>query len=344
MARAEELLKHIDPSAMGIEVAPYFNPALPKSKGFNTLILDVFDTAKLREYAARDPLIADTRIAEIEAVDIVGDASNIGEMVEQKGLSGQIHHVVSSHNFEHLPNPVKFLHGCTTALKPGGMLSMAVPDCRACFDYFRMPTRLGDWLSSFYTNSSQPTPAQVFDLAANRSVYVIGTDERPGCNIATDDPQGFRLVGDLKDAFDRYLDALKSPGTYHDTHCTIMFNHSLELMLRDLRYLGLLDLEIVEISPPTGHEFFVHLRKTGPATAISPVEYQKTRERLLRLISEGLGASPYRDRAPRQVASSLLSKLRRGTKSAARRLVGDDTYKTLREANRQRRLRLKQPK
>ena len=218
MARLDELLKYIDPKAKGVEVAPYFNPALPKSIGFDTLVLDVFDTDQLFKNATNDPHILTERIAEIETVDIVGDASNIGPMIESKGLSGQICHIVSSHNFEHLPNPIKFLRGCGAVLKPGGMLSMAVPDCRACFDCFRMPTRLGDWLSAFHANATQPRPETLFDYSSNVALYFVDGVGLTGCNVADDDPSGFQLVGNLRESYDRYLAAQHDPGPYQDAH------------------------------------------------------------------------------------------------------------------------------
>ena len=71
--------------------------------------------------------------------------------------------MISSHNFEHSPNPIRFLQGCGKVLKPGGVLSMALPDKRACFDYFRPHTTLGQWLEAFFAERERPTPAQVFD-------------------------------------------------------------------------------------------------------------------------------------------------------------------------------------
>jgi SAM-dependent methyltransferase len=136
MSRLSQLLAHVDATKTGIEVAPYFNPAVPKATYPKVLTLDVFDTATLKERAAEDPQIYSEKIALIEDVDLVGDASSIGALVSAKGLAGKIGYIVSSHNFEHLPNPIRFLRGCSEVLEPGGVLSMAVPDARACFDIF----------------------------------------------------------------------------------------------------------------------------------------------------------------------------------------------------------------
>lgn len=331
MKRLEELLKYIDRSSLGIEVAPYFNPALPKIQGNRVLILDVFDTEALRSYAAKDPLIPSKRLMEIEDVDIVGDASSIADMLATKELSGQIGFVISSHNFEHLPNPIKFLRGCSAILKPGGMLSMAVPDNRACFDHFRMPTRLSEWLAAYHGNFMQPSAEAIFDLAANESRFMVGGMPYPSCNIARDAAEDFVLTGDLTKAYADYLERLKGPFAYFDTHCTIMFPQTLELMLRDLRHLGLCDLEIVEVSATYGHEFFVHLRKplVVASDATPNSDYKLKRAELLRTISENLGAAPYIARPfTRGLVKKLLAKV-----------VGKQRYNKLRNANRDRHAR-----
>lgn len=330
MPRLYELLKYIDKSSLGVEVAPYFNPALPKAAGHKVLILDVFDTAALRAYAADDPLIAPERLDEIEEVDIVGDASRIGEMVQEKSLSGQIGYVISSHNFEHLPNPIKFLRGCNDALKPGGMLSMAIPDYRACFDHFRFPTRLSEWLSAYHSDQSQPRPEQIFDLQANRTVFMDRGESRPGCDLNGDNPAGFQLTGDIGAAYDHYIALLKTPGGYEDTHCSLMFPETFELMLRDLRYLGLLNLEIVEVSRTQGHEFFAHLCKPLQASVANEANYPAQRAIFLRKISEGVGAAPFTKR--------LGKPLRRfsAIKSTISDLIGRDLYQRIGSANQKR--------
>ncbi|MFM7442912.1 MAG: methyltransferase domain-containing protein, partial [Tabrizicola sp.] len=166
MDRKAILLKYVDPSSPGIEVAPYFNPAVAKRDGYPVLTLDVFDTQALRANATKDPHIPASRIGEIEDVDIVADACGIGDAIARLGRTGQFQYIVSSHNFEHLPNPIRFLQGCSVALAPGGVLSMAVPDGRACLDHFRMPTRLADWLSAYHRGLDQPSPESIFDLQA----------------------------------------------------------------------------------------------------------------------------------------------------------------------------------
>ncbi|MDW3224635.1 MAG: adenine phosphoribosyltransferase [Paracoccaceae bacterium] len=248
MGRLDELRRFVTKDALGIEVAPYFNPTVSKADGYNVLIVDVFDTDKLRGNARGDPNIPDDRITEIEEVDLVSDASQLLDIVRSKDLCSKVDYIVSSHNFEHLPDPISFLQGCSEALVPGGVLTMAIPDCRACFDHFRMPTRLSDWLSAYHRGLTQPSPENLFDHASNHAPHSLEVNR-------------FIPVRNLKAAYDQYLSDIDEPGSYRDTHCSVVFGESFELMVRDLKYLGLIDLEVVEISPSMGIEFFAHLRK-----------------------------------------------------------------------------------
>jgi hypothetical protein len=334
LTRLDHLLAHVDLEKTGIEVAPYFNPALPKAKYPKVLTLDVFDTATLRARAAEDSLIRHDKIAQIENVDLVGDASRIGAIVSDAGLVGKIGYIVSSHNFEHLPNPIRFLRGCSEVMERGGVLSMAVPDARACFDIFRTPTRLVDWLTAYHFDYSQPSPATLFDFHSNTAPLIRLGAVSPGTDLRLADPAEFRLTSDLRETYTAFVSMLENPGEYRDAHCTVMFPETLELMLRDLRYIGLIDLDIIEVSQTVGIEFFVHLRKpvTEPPKQDS-ANYLAQRQVLMERINENLGAVHFRRR--RYLPHPKLIPVY--AKSFVRKLIGDESYRKLRAANKARR-------
>jgi SAM-dependent methyltransferase len=336
MSRLTQLLAHIDPAKTGIEVAPYFNPAVPKAAYPNVLTLDVFDTATLKERAAADMMIANECIARIEDVDLVGDASSIGSLVSDKGLAGKIGYIVSSHNFEHLPNPIRFLRGCSEVLEPGGVLSMAVPDVRACFDIFRMPTRLVDWLAAYHEYRSQPSPETLFDALSNIAPHVRNGVVATGAALNLANPAEFRLETDLRDAYATFVQTLDQPGPYRDAHCTVMFPETLELMLRDLRYLGLIDLDIIEVSQTQGIEFFIHLRKPiGEVSAIDKSEHLAVRQALMERINANLGPVVFR----RERYLPHPSRIPGYTKAFLKRIIGTERYAKLSAANRARRMK-----
>lgn len=340
MDRKALLLKHIDPATPGIEIAPYFNPVLAKRDGHPVLTLDVFDTATLRERALKDRNIPDSRIDEIEEVDIVSDACSLGESITRMGRAGQFGYVMSSHNFEHLPDPIRFLQGCSIALQPGGIVSMAVPDCRACFDHFRMPTRLSDWLRAYHERHDQPSPESIFDMAANMAEYFRDGVPATGCDIRFDDPSRFLPRNDLRSAYAEYRSQLAAKQPYRDTHVTVTFGVALENLLSDLRFLGLIDLDVIEVTETLGLEFFVHLRKPATPAPLDEAGFYAARAARQRKIADSLGTSGYGRPGPGQTAGQLWSiKVRRRVKSALVSLLPADTYAALRTWNRRRKAR-----
>jgi SAM-dependent methyltransferase len=340
MDRKSLLLKHLDLSAPGIEIAPYFNPAVAKRDGHPVLTLDVFDTQTLRALAAKDPHIPAARIDEIEEVDIVADACGVGNAVTRLGRAGQFHYIVSSHNFEHLPNPIRFLQGCSVALAPGGVLSMAMPDGRACLDHFRMPTRLADWLSAYHRKLDQPSPESIFDFRANFAEYVRNGVSSTGCDIRFDDPRGFQPKNDLRFSYAEYLDRIGSPQDYLDTHCTVTFGAALENMLWDLRFLGLVDLEVMEVTESVGLEFFVHLRKPEAATPIDDAAFYAARAPRQRRIADSLGAAGFGRPGPGQTVADLKrAKVLQRTKQVMLCLLPTETRVAMRNWNRRRKSR-----
>lgn len=333
-SRLDLLLKHVTPSARGIEIAPYFNPALPKRAGCNVRIFDVFDTETLRARARENSFIPDSRIAEIEAVDFVGDACRIGAVLDREGLLGSFDHIVSSHNFEHLANPILFLQGAAQALKPGGVLSMAIPDGRACFDHFRVPTRLGDWLLAYHTDRDKPDPVTLFDAYGYRSFYWRAAERSEASGFLTEDPARFRPEEDLQAQYDAFVTRLAAPYDYTDAHCSVLFPELFELHLRELHHLGLVDFEILEIAPTQGHEFFAHLRKPAAPAPRDAADFYRRRAVLLRAVALRLGETPFMSRPRWEIAEHDARHPLRALLLNPRRLLAQ-----LRLWNRQRRQR-----
>ena len=296
MDRRDSILRFADLSAPGIEIAPYISPLIPKRNHNNVFTLDVFSTTELLKRAENDPNVKNLS-DNIEEVDFVGDACQIEQLVSKHEYFGDFQYIVSSHNFEHLPNPIKFLAGCEKALQPGGVLSMAIPDYRACFDHFRFPTRLSDWLFAYHNNIFQPDPETIFDFASNSSRYIVNGRPQVGCDISTDDPLGFRLTGDIRQQYKNYL-IKKQQGNidYEDAHCSAVSNLTFELLVGDLIRIGLIEFEILDISTVRGLEFYAHLRKPVQRDR-KVVEREETsntdRENLLRRISNTLGESGF---------------------------------------------------
>ena len=262
MDRRSQVLKYITKEQKGIEIGPWFAPISPKKEGYNCLSFDVFDAETLRNTAREDPFIDNKLVDEIEAVDIVGSSVNIATEIEKRGELGQFDYVVSSHNIEHIPNPIKFLQGCEQVLKPGGCLSMAVPDKRVCFDYFRPLSTLGSWLAAYFENRDRPTPIEHFEQSSLHCRFFVDDEERTGFSL-DDDPRKIRNLPTVTEAYEDLKKKFSSGDTtYYDTHCWTFTPSSFSLIMLDLSLIGLTRLVDVETTSAFGNEFHVHLKKS----------------------------------------------------------------------------------
>jgi hypothetical protein len=220
-------------------------------------------------------------------VDLVGNAGDLADLVPRHRL-GTFDYVVSSHNFEHLPNPVAFLQACEKVLKPDGILSMAIPDRRVCFDYFRPHTILTEWLEAFFEDRKAPTPAQVFSQDAYRCYYRSDGRNLTGFSLQHD-PGHVIPMETLRQAFDDWNIERNNPNRdYRDTHCSTMTPASFECLIRDLNHLGIIKMSPLEISPANGNEFYAHLRNAAPDSQPSDERhfYDRRRELLHQINDE----------------------------------------------------------
>jgi SAM-dependent methyltransferase len=282
MDRREQIAKHVSHEMRGIEIAPWHSPIAPKREGFNCIALDVFDTPTLRQRARDEPQVDKASIERIEEVDIVGSAADIEQLVGARGELGTFDYIVSSHNFEHIPNPVKFLRGCSRVLKPDGMLSMAVPDKRGCFDYFRPHSTTGDFIEAFFEERKQPTPLQVF-----QSLSLYATVDGDAARFVFDqreDPSRVKANEVLDSSFAAWRARLDgSDGAYVDAHCWTFTPSSFCLLAVELRRLELSDFDLLEVITPGGAEFFAHLRNAAGRAAHFP-DFHGLRHKLLHAI------------------------------------------------------------
>jgi SAM-dependent methyltransferase len=333
MNRRKQILEGISKEMRGIEVAPYFAPLTSKRDGYDCRALDVFDTAELVARATDDPNIPKEKIPLIEAVDLVGSATEIANLIPASE-HGTLDYIVSSHNFEHLPNPIRFLQGCCTVLKPGGILSMAVPDSRACFDFFRPHTVLADWLESFKDGRTKPTPKQVFAQIAN--VALLQKKDTSAYAFSLNDPvASIAITGDLPSAY-RAWSAACEGDQYQDAHCSVFTPASFELLITECRQLELVLMETVDISSTGGCEFIVRLVNRPTVQAMPAAEFAEHRGRLLhsiwneRVQSSAWGQTVFKPRRKsRSMAfrlQSAIAKARtdpaRWSRSLVRRTVG----------------------
>ena len=256
VSRRDFLLKDIEKSQIGLEIAPFFRPLAPKAQGYQVETIDILSTEQLRQWVLADPSIPDDLINQIEVVDHVGSASRIKETIQYSGAK-KYSYIISSHNFEHLPNPIQFLRDCGEILADDGQLCMAIPDLRCCFDRFRMPTQLDCWIESFCEEKSSPSPYDRF-----RAWYKRCNNIGNLCHSRTDIVLHPNPLKTLSTAYAELQQSLSSSdGHYKDCHVSAFTPSSFVLLVKECIELGLVGLDIVDLAPTSGDEFLVRLKK-----------------------------------------------------------------------------------
>ena len=292
--RTELLLKHASKSQLGLEIGPYVNPLAPKSEGYNVKILDVFDQETLLSRASKDPYLSNAAIDRIESVDFVCGASEIGELVSLAG--NELDYILSSHNLEHIPDPIRFLKGCLKILKPDGVLSMALPDFRGCWDRFRPLTCTADWLEAFFQKRTKPTAKQVFVQNSMHCRWQNDGVELPTMPLSTK-VEELKPLETMERAYENYLKFSETEDEmpYLDTHCWTFMPSSFSLLVEDLRHLALIEFKVMEITETLSSEFIVHLKKK-PFAEEDRMLFYENRASLLRGV-----AAYYEDQLPDDV-------------------------------------------
>lgn len=291
MNRNQLLIGHIDKRQRGIEIGPWCHPLLPKRVGYAVTILDVYSSETLRQRALADPDLPPDCAAAIEEVDLVGSACDIGELAANAGLAGRCDYVVASHAFEHLPDPIRFLQGCERCLRPGGQLSLAIPDKRGCFDYFRPVSSLAEMLAAYFEKRRQPALTQVFERWSLHARWRRrdGTEQ---ISFPLDVPQeDIEPYDSLLTAYAEWQQAIDNNALpYQDTHCWVLTPANFTLILHDLQTLRLTRLTLSSCTP-CGGEFIVHLENPGEsAPALSASDRVARRKELMHAALRESGA------------------------------------------------------
>ena len=161
--RAELLLGSVPTSSRIIEVGPSVNPVAPRSRGWNSASIDHLDRAGLRVKYATHP-----GVDIIEPVDFVWTSGLLSDAVPAE-QHGSFDVFLASHVIEHTPDLIGFLDAAQVLLKPEGVVVLAVPDKRYCFDYFQPPTTTGQVLDAHAKHRQRHSGERAFDHFADQA-------------------------------------------------------------------------------------------------------------------------------------------------------------------------------
>ncbi len=258
---ADNSLALIDVGSMrGLEIGALHRPRVRKSDG-PVFYVDHYTTEELR---ARYQANAGTRphLAEIVDVDfVIKDDRSLAEIT---GGAAPFDYVIASHLIEHVPNPIGWLQEVAQVLRPGGILSLVVPDKRYCFDVNRVDTQMRDWIDWSMRGLTVPTFSQMYDFFAN-VVTIDGSVDTAGLWAGTASYAGVRRadVPDADRAAYEMCQQQKRTGEYFDVHGSVYTPRSFLSLLETSARLSLLDFELAQFfaTEVNALEFFVSLRR-----------------------------------------------------------------------------------
>lgn len=164
--RELRFLDGISKDQKGLEIGPSHHPAAPKKCGYAVEIVDWLDQNGLKEHYRNDGINLDA----IEPVDYVWHGESYYELIQKDNYYD---YIIASHMIEHSTNLAGFFNDCSKLLKKEGVLRLAVPDKRYCFDHYRHTTGLAEVINNLYT----PCPLQ---SAGNVAEYYMNAVSRKG--------------------------------------------------------------------------------------------------------------------------------------------------------------------
>jgi SAM-dependent methyltransferase len=262
-----------------IEIGPGFAPLAPKAQGWRVWTVDHASREDLVAKYAEDPSV---NTAAIEEVDFVWQGGAIEDRIPG-ALHGSFDVCLTSHAIEHIPDFVGFFRSLAAVLDDDGTISMAIPDKRYCFDYFRPHSTTGAVLAAHYGWAERHGPEDLFDHFA----HAVSNDGLIAWGQSPPGPLQFINAQSGLDTFD--LEQFRRPQElYEDCHGWQFTPSSFSLLILELSALGLVDFRVRQIYDAAGCEFLVHLER-GPGPYDTVGDLNDARLELLKGIVLELG-------------------------------------------------------
>jgi len=262
MTREDKILSLIDKKKIGLEIGPSHAPLAPKKEGFNVHIIDHMSREDLiKKYTAHN-----VKLENIEEVDFVWNGKSYAELT---GQSNYYNWIIASHLIEHTPDLITFLNQCGEVLKDDGILSLAVPDVRYHFDYFRPITGISKVIDAYYNKNTIHTPGTAAEYFLNFSKRADSISWYEGFKGA------LALEFSKTDAYNQ-MQAVVQQKVYLDLHSWSFTPTSFRLLIQDLNDLGFISLKEVSFFPSAGCEFFIALGKKGTGFLHNRLDTLKT--------------------------------------------------------------------
>jgi glycosyltransferase involved in cell wall biosynthesis len=303
----EELIRcHFSHSMHLLEMGPSHSPILPKAEGWQTTIVDHAAQADLvAKYTAMGVATA----SRIEPVDFIWQDGPLTALIPQ-AMHGSYDGLVASHVGEHLPDLIAFFQDASALMRPNGVMALALPDKRVCFDFFQPLTTTGDLVAAHVEGRTRHQRRTFFNQAA----YFV-TRNNEGGWAHTGNTVPLCLANPLSQAQQAYDAADEgSASDYRDSHAWTFTPKSFELLILELNLLGHINWTIRAIEAAPGVEFYVWLeqkRIAMPEAAINPLRLSL----LTAMIYETMDSIAQLDEAPAPASAPTPNRIA-GSKTA----------------------------
>lgn len=239
---------------IGLEMGPLDRPLVPKSMG-NIRYVDLKSAEELKRLI---PVSDKHSLDNFVEIDFVWNGGRLADLV---GSDIRFDYVLASHVIEHTADMIGWLNDLASVLKPGGIISLAIPDKRRTFDVLRAPTTAAMLVADHIRGETQPRAHHVYDHCFN--AVRIPEAKKPFVAFCEGrlDPHTFERYHTGEESLELARKA-EIPGTFTNCHTYVFTLESFLDVVTQTRALGLHKLAMAGHHPTTkrGAEFFVRLR------------------------------------------------------------------------------------
>jgi len=254
-ARRAFVASHLRIEGRGIEIAPYFNPMIDRTK-HDVFYVDCIDNDEIQRKASENPGAKGRHVPLIDAV--WAPDKRLAECVGGRRFD----YAVASHVMEHVPNPLGWLGEILECVEVGGRVAIMLPRRTKSMDYYRQNTTFGQVVGWSIEKPTRPTPTQVMDFLSQAFHHRGEELEESSMPLFA---AAERHYSDL-DALN-YANFVWEQKHYLDVHCSVWTPESFAEIFGRLLGVGLLSCKV--IGPFTGFpgattaEFLAFLEKVA---------------------------------------------------------------------------------
>lgn len=257
MSRRDFILEKVKLKGVGLEIGPLHAPIVGKDES-EVYYLDHASQEELKKKYSR----VNKRSKDLVELDTIAPVDYVlkGTIARTVGKK-KFDYVVASHVIEHIPDTVSWLKDIASVLKPGGILTLAIPDKRFTFDITRNVSRPSDTIGAYFDKLTQAYTATVYDFTTEYRDKIVPKE------VWSHPNRDFRKKPRMytrKDAVKKSLENI-NPKIYVDIHCNVYTPYSFFEIVKELIELGLFDYEVAYFhdTEPNDLEFHVSLKKSA---------------------------------------------------------------------------------